>query len=72
MGAPVGLLNTQGAASYLAVSPRSLEAWRLTGEGPQYCRLTARAIRYRVEDLDAWAAERICRSTSDQGQRSAA
>jgi excisionase family DNA binding protein len=49
------LLRTAEAASYLALSPNTLRNWRSYGEGPPALKLGG-AIRYRVEDLDAWIA----------------
>lgn len=51
-------MNQYVAASYLGVSPRTLEKWRLTGStGPRYARLgnqhTGRVI-YSQEALDEY------------------
>lgn len=64
---PSPLLNQRDAASYLSVEPRTLEAWRCRGGGPPFVRISARAIRYRREDLSRWIEERVRRSTSDEG-----
>ena len=53
------------AADYLGVSPRSLQAWRVSGKGPQFIRYSPRCIRYRLEDLDEWLEKRRVRSTSE-------
>ena len=37
------------------LSPRTLERWRFTGEGPQYVKLGGRVV-YRLEDIDAYEA----------------
>lgn len=58
------LLNTLDSATYLDLSPRTLEKWRLNGGGPAYIKL-GRAVRYRVSDLEAFLAERRRLSTSD-------
>ena len=60
------LLKQSEVAEVLGVSPRSVEGWRLSGRGPRFVRLSSRAIRYRPEDVDAWIAERVRRSTSDR------
>ena len=63
--APARYLNTAEAAQYLRVSPRTLEKWRLTGEGPVFRRLGGgRAVRYALEELDEFAGDRR-RTTSD-------
>lgn len=57
-------LSTTLAASFLGLSPRTLDRYRVTGEGPEFYRFGSR-IRYRREDLESWAAARRMRSTSD-------
>lgn len=57
-------LSTTLAASFLGLSPRTLDRYRVTGEGPEFYRFGSR-IRYRLEDLESWAAARRMRSTSD-------
>ena len=47
------------AAKRLHLSPRTLQAWRQRGQGPEFVRYSARCIRYRVSDLDTWVRERI-------------
>jgi predicted DNA-binding transcriptional regulator AlpA len=46
------------AARFLGVSIRTLQGWRENGTGPRFIRLSARAVRYRPSDLEAWLAER--------------
>ncbi|WP_297799035.1 helix-turn-helix domain-containing protein [uncultured Brevundimonas sp.] len=48
----LGLLCTKEAARLLKLSHRTLEKWRGTGEGPSYCRVGGRNIRYRPEDIN--------------------
>jgi hypothetical protein len=36
-----------------------------------WLKLSARAIRYRTSDFEAWLASRACRSTSDAGNNNA-
>ena len=57
-------LTTEDAAQWLKLSKRYLEALRLRGGGPHFISY-GRAVRYAVEDLDAWAASRKRKSTSD-------
>ena len=59
-------LNTVEAGRYLGLSHRTLRRYRVTGEGPLYYRFGGR-VRYRRDDLDAWAAKRQEASTSDDG-----
>ncbi len=63
--APEPLLTTEKAATLLAISRRTLEKWRLTGGGPQYRKIGARAVRYARADLDAFIQADVRASTSD-------
>lgn len=49
------LLNTEQAGKFLAVSPETLRTWRCLGRGPAFVCISSRSVRYRVEDLKAWA-----------------
>ena len=62
--------NTQAAALYLGLSPRTLEKWRLTGQEPSYTKRGRRCL-YRLEDLDVWAEAGMRRSTSQNRSASA-
>lgn len=53
-------MDTDGAAAYLGLSPRTLEKYRVYGGGPVYRKLGRRAV-YTLEDLNIWA---------DMGKRS--
>lgn len=64
---PVELLNEREAARLLGYTPRALQKWRMTGGGPRFVRVSARSVRYRRQDLDAWIRERLRQSTSDLG-----
>ncbi len=44
----------------IGISPRTLQGWRLKGVGPAFVRAGKRNIRYRLEDIEAWAAENRC------------
>ena len=59
------LLRPREAAAYLGFTLRALEAWRQRGGGPRFVRVSSRAVRYRRKDLQAWAKERLHRSTSE-------
>ena len=64
-------LDTRAAAAHLGLSPRTLDRYRVSGEGPEFYKLGTR-VRYRLADLEAWAASRRRRSTSDDGLSRAA
>ncbi|MCZ4343762.1 helix-turn-helix domain-containing protein [Sphingomonadaceae bacterium G21617-S1] len=57
-------LSNEEAASFLNLSPRTLEKMRVVGGGPPFCKF-GRRVAYAVGDLEAWAANRRCNSTSD-------
>ena len=69
---PTRYLDEPAAAAYLGLSPRTLQVWRRTGDGPPYSRLSQRCIRYDTRTLDRWMVERIRTSTSDDGPDRAA
>ena len=58
--------STDPAGAYLGISGRWLEKLRVIGGGPVFYKF-GRRVLYRKEDLDAWAATRRRRSTSDSG-----
>ncbi len=58
-------LNTKQAAEYVGLSPDTLHRLRVTGGGPLFARLGRSRVVYRVEDIDQWVEDRLCRSTSD-------
>ena len=64
--ARAGLLTPQQAADHLGVTVRTLEAWRWSGRGPQYVRISARCVRYRHCDLDAFVEQRLATNTGQQ------
>ena len=43
-------VNENQAAEFLGVSVRTLQAWRIRGGGPRYCKI-GRAVRYRRGEL---------------------
>lgn len=52
------------AGSFLALSPRTLERFRLEGRGPMFLKLGRRVV-YSRDDLVAWAESQRRTSTSD-------
>lgn len=60
----IPLLTREQAAAYLGLSPQTLSNWASTGRGGiPYVRVSARAVRYRQGDLDAWLADRTMTHT---------
>ena len=60
------LLTTKEAAAVLGVCTRTLERWRVTGEGPRF-RKIGHWVRYAPSDLDEWLKKCTRESTSDDG-----
>ncbi len=63
------LLNESDAAKSLGLTPRTMQAWRWEGKGPAFVRVSSRCVRYRVTDLESWAADLVQTSTSDTPTR---
>jgi predicted DNA-binding transcriptional regulator AlpA len=64
---PFGLkpaLSTKQAAIYLGLAKASLDTMRCRGNGPPFIRISRKAVRYRIDDLDQWVAERLVANTS--------
>ena len=59
-----GFMNTQRAAAWLGLSPRTLDGYRVSGDGPAFHRFGNR-VRYRRADLDEWAANRRATTTAE-------
>ena len=59
-------LTERQAASHLNLKTKTLQAWRVRGDGPKYLKL-GKAVRYRLSDLLAFENERTRTSTSDPG-----
>ena len=48
------------------LSPRTLERWRWTGEGPRYVKLGGRVV-YRLQDIEEYEVGQLRDSTSSRG-----
>ena len=59
-------LSTRKAAASLGLSPRTLDRYRLSGEGPAYYRFGNRIVYHRA-DLEAWAAARRVPGPGENG-----
>ncbi|CAA7619004.1 AlpA family transcriptional regulator [Magnetospirillum sp. SS-4] len=58
-------LNQIELAARWNISHRTLERWRWTGEGPKFLKMGGRVV-YRLEDIEAFEAERSRDSTTAQ------
>lgn len=63
------LLNTTQAAQFLGLSKAFLERDRWAGAKVPFIKIGDRAVRYRLEDLNAYIESRTRKSTSDTGKR---
>ena len=59
-----GFIDTRLAADYLGLSRRTLDGYRVSGDGPAFHRFGNR-VRYRRADLDSWAAKRRATTTAE-------
>jgi predicted DNA-binding transcriptional regulator AlpA len=62
------LLNEDEAGRAIGLTARFLTERRRTGDGPPYVRISSRCVRYRPEDIAAWAESLLRTSTSDSGR----
>jgi excisionase family DNA binding protein len=62
------LLTEVQAAEYLALSVRTLQAWRVRGGSPPYQKI-GRAVRYSRRALIAWADAHTVTSTTEADAR---
>ncbi|MEW8426128.1 MAG: helix-turn-helix domain-containing protein [Candidatus Thiodiazotropha sp.] len=62
------LLDTSQAAQYLGVSKAFLERDRWAGARIPFIKVGARAVRYRMADLNTYINAQVRRSTSDSGE----
>lgn len=59
------LLTTAEAAKFLGVSDAFLERDRWAGARVQFIKVGARAVRYRLADLERYVEQQIRHSTSE-------
>ncbi len=62
---PNQLLNEAQASELLQIAVRTLQRWRVAGQGPKYKKL-GRAVRYRLGDLHDWMDSLTVSSTSQE------
>jgi len=63
------LYSTQQAADYFSISQRTLESWRLTGEGPHFVKI-GRLVKYNLSDLDEYITNQTRDNTSSNKENS--
>lgn len=57
-------LNQVELAARWKISPRTLERWRWTGEGPAFIKIGGRVV-YRLEEVEGFENKRQCTSTAN-------
>jgi len=62
---PVRHLNQRQLAERWDLSEASLERWRSEGIGPVFLKLQGQ-VRYRIEDIQAYEADSLRKSTSER------
>ena len=60
------LVRPEAAAQRLGVSPSTLAKWRMTGDGPPFRKLSARCVRYALDDLEAYMRAKSQQTTADR------
>lgn len=62
-------LSTPELARRLHLKAQTVRAWRGAGRGPQFLRVTPNRVCYRLQDVEAWEAERLAASTREEAAR---
>jgi Helix-turn-helix domain len=63
-------LNETQTAEFLGVSVRTLQAWRVRGGGPRYCKI-GRSVRYQRRVLVEFQLEHTVSSTTEASAKEA-
>ncbi|WP_203310070.1 helix-turn-helix transcriptional regulator [Sphingomonas beigongshangi] len=58
------LLLPRTVGEMLGLTERTLERWRITGEGPRYVKLSRSTVRYLAEDVAAFIAASLRANTA--------
>ena len=65
------LLDTLQVATVYGLTPECIRRWRMLGAGPRFIRL-GRSVRYRREEVEAFARRREFASTTEADVQGAA
>lgn len=65
------LLDEKSAATLLGFSIKALQSWRAQGRGPNFVKLSPRAVRYCEEDLVQWILSHKVETNAYKTNRSA-
>ncbi len=58
------LFSPAEVAASLGVTERTLERWRIIGEGPRYIKLTRSTVRYTMQDIANFISTRFKANTA--------
>lgn len=62
----LSMWTTEHVAQFLGCSAETVKTWRRTNSnGPKFCRVTPRQVRYRPQDVQDFLAANTFRSTSE-------
>lgn len=64
------VVSERQAAAMTGLGYRTLQAMRLSGNGPAFVQLSKRRVGYSVAELERWISERSVQSTADATVRS--
>lgn len=65
---PDQLLSGADLVKLTHLTTRFWESRRLSGDGPPFIRISAKAVRYRWGDVQQWLEKRVRTSTKDEGE----
>jgi predicted DNA-binding transcriptional regulator AlpA len=61
---PPRMVDTTTAAAYLGLAKNTMAKMRVYGSGPRFAKY-GRAVRYSIDELDAWIQKNSADSTSE-------
>lgn len=62
-------MSVQDVAAYTSLTPDFWNKLRCEGGGPRYVKISARVVRYRRSEVDAWMEERMRLSTFQEATK---
>ena len=61
------LYNTKKTAELFGISHRTLESWRISGQGPAFIKM-GKLVKYKQSDLDEFLLNQTRANTSSNGR----
>jgi predicted DNA-binding transcriptional regulator AlpA len=59
-------INETDLAEMLRVKKETVQQWRLRGHGPKYVKVSGKAVRYRLKDVEQFLKRRTRQCTRDE------